>query len=213
MRVAIQSDRRPLSSPRNPRDEAVSHVDPLTVTTSFVRNGFGEVIQEVSPDRGTSTYYYDVAGDMTASIDGRGQRIDIVRDALGRVKTKTPVGKPASEIVTYTYDSAAISGSYGVGRLATVVDGTGTTKFKYDHRGNVLIKQQKIGTTTAANLTSVYDLADRITQMIYPSGRIVDYLRDSKGRVTTVQTKATAGTAVAMIAAITIHDRRTMTRQ
>ena len=179
----------------NPRDEAISHVDPLTVTTSFVRNGFGDAIQEVSPDRGTSTYYYDAAGDMTASIDGRGQRIDIVRDELGRVKTKTPVAKPASEIVTYTYDTAAIAGSYGVGRLATVVDGTGTTRFKYDHRGNVLTKQQTIGTTTLADLSYVYDLADRITQITYPSGRLVGYVRDTKGRVTTVQTKATAGTA------------------
>ncbi|MBK6299252.1 MAG: RHS repeat protein [Sphingomonadales bacterium] len=179
----------------NPRDEAVSHVDPLAVTTSFVRNGFGDVIQEVSPDRGTSTYYFDAAGGMTASIDGRGQRIDYVLDALGRVKTKTPVGKPASEIVTYTYDTAAIAGSYGVGRLATVVDGSGTTRFKYDHRGNVLTKQQTIGTTTLANLAYVYDLADRITQITYPSGRLVGYVRDTKGRVTTVQTKATAGTA------------------
>jgi YD repeat-containing protein len=37
-----------------------------------VRNVFGEVIQETSPDRGKSVYYYDQAGDMTASIDGRG---------------------------------------------------------------------------------------------------------------------------------------------
>ena len=50
---------------------------------------------------------------MTASIDGRGQRIDYTRDILGRVTKKTPVGRAASEIVTYAWDSAGLSGSYG----------------------------------------------------------------------------------------------------
>jgi RHS repeat-associated protein len=63
-----------------------------------------------------------------------------------------------------------------------------------DHRGNMLIKQQTVGSSTTANLTYDYDLADRITQITYPSGRLVEYLRDSKGRVSTIRTKATAAT-------------------
>jgi YD repeat-containing protein len=162
------------------------------------------VIREVSPDRGTSTYYYDAAGDMTSSIDGRGQRIDYTRDILGRVTKKTPVGRPASEIITYTWDTAGISGSYGKGRLATVVDGSGTTKFKYDHRGNLLTKQQAIGTSTAATLAYVYDLADRVTTMTYPSGRQVLYTYDTKGRATQVRTRATStATLVTLISAMT----------
>jgi YD repeat-containing protein len=47
-----------------------------------------------------------------------------------------------------------------------------------------------VGTSTAANLTYAYDRADRVTQITYPSGRIVGYVRDSKGRITTVRTKA-----------------------
>ena len=44
------------------RDNLTSHTDPISVATQFVLNGFGDTIQEVSPDRGTSTYWYDVAG-------------------------------------------------------------------------------------------------------------------------------------------------------
>jgi YD repeat-containing protein len=58
----------------------------------------------------------------------------------------------------------------------------------------MLTKQQTVGTSTAANLSYDYDLADRIVQMTYPSGRLVGYVRDSKGRVATVRTKATAAT-------------------
>lgn len=185
-------------------DRTSSFTDAKSVTTVFVRNGFGDVIQEISPDRGTNTYHYDAAGDMTASIDGRGQRIDYVRDALGRVTTKTPVGRPASETISYTYDTAAIAGSFGVGRLATVTDGTGTTSFKYDHRGNMLIKRQTIGSTASANLAYAYDLGDRITAITYPSGRIVDYARDTKGRIVSVTTRAdAAATAVSLVSGMT----------
>jgi RHS repeat-associated protein len=172
-------------------DDVKTHTDPISVQTTYVRNGFGDVIQEVSPDRGTSTFYYDAAGTMTARIDGRGQRIDYVRDILGRVVTTTPVGRPASEVVTYSYDAGGL-GSYQKGRLAKLVDGSGTTTFQYDHRGNMLVKRQAIGSTTAANLTYAYDLGDRVTQITYPSGRLVGYVRDTKGRVTTVRTKATS---------------------
>jgi YD repeat-containing protein len=144
--------------------------------------------------------------DLTASIDGRGQRVDYVRDIAGRVLSKTPVGRPASEIITYTYDTAAISGSFGVGRLATVVDGSGTTRFSYDHRGNMLVKRQVIGTTATANLSYAYDLGDRISQITYPSGRQVIYSRDPKGRVTLVRTRATATATLVTLASSLVYE-------
>jgi RHS repeat-associated protein len=172
-------------------DNLTSYTDGISVTTQFVRDGFGDVVQETSPDRGTSTYYYNEAGELTASIDGRGQRIDHTRDVLGRVTQTVPAGRPASESISYTWDTPGFIGSYGVGRLSSVSDGTGTTSFAYDHRGNLIDKRQMIGSGTA-DLVYGYDLADRVTQISYPSGRIVQYTYDSKGRVSQVQTKALA---------------------
>lgn len=192
------------------RDNATSFTDAKSVATTFIRDGFGDVIREISPDRGTSTYYYDAAGDRLAEIDGRGQRIDIVRDALGRITLKTPVGRPASEIITYRYDTTAIAGSYGVGRLTKILYGTAAnpttnpTKFKYDHRGNLLIKEQTIGATVSVDLQYTYDLGDRITSITYPSGRVVSYTRDVRGRVITVKTRPTAtGTDTVLASSIT----------
>jgi RHS repeat-associated protein len=173
-------------------DRATSFKDPKSVQTTFVRDGFGDVIQEVSPDRGTSTYYYDAAGAVIAAIDGRGQRVDIVRDALGRILSKTPVGRPASEVIQYGYDANLFSGSYGIGRLVSTVDGTGKTQFGYDHRGNVTIKRRKVGTTILADLSYTYDNADRVLSITYPSGRIVNYIRVINGRVGAVTTRANA---------------------
>ena len=64
------------------------------------------------------------------------------------------------------------------------------TQFGYDHRGNLTERSQTIGTTATASLTYAYDLADRITQVGYPSGREVHYNRDAKGRVSGVETRA-----------------------
>jgi len=202
----VAPDSGTTSTSYDTNNNATSFTDPKTVTTTFVRDGFGDVIQEVSPDRGTSIYYYDAAGDRIAEIDGRGQRIDIVRDALGRITQKTPVGRPAAETLAYKYDTAGIAGSYGVGRLGKIVNGAGTnpTKFKYDHRGNLLIKEQVIGTTTAADLQYSYDLADRITSITYPSGRVVSYTRNTRGQVITINTRPTAaGTDTVLASGIT----------
>jgi len=174
----------------NAIDQVTSHTDAISVQTTYVRDGFGEVIQEVSPDRGTSIFYYNEAGERTASIDGRGQRVDYTRDIIGRVTSKTPQGH-SSETVTYTYDTPGITGSYGAGRLSSMTDASGTTSFGYDHRGNLITKRQALGSGTA-DLAYSYDLADRIIQIAYPSGRLVAYDRDSKGRVTQVKTKASA---------------------
>jgi RHS repeat-associated protein len=172
------------------KDNVISATDPVTITTQFTYNGFGEVIREVSPDRGTNTYWYNEAGQLTQSSDGRGQVIAYTRDYLGRVTSKTPSGRPASEIITYTWDTGGLAGSYGVGRLGRIDDGSGTTLFQYDHRGNLLAKQQTIGASANAQLAYTYDTAERITQIAYPSGRLVRYSYDSKGRVSQVDTKA-----------------------
>ncbi|VAV97660.1 hypothetical protein MNBD_ALPHA04-538, partial [hydrothermal vent metagenome] len=170
-------------------DRPLSYKDGIDVTTTFIRNGFGEVIQEISPDRGTSIYYYDAAGAMTAAIDGRGQRVDYAHDILGRLTAKVPVGRPASEAVNYSYDSGGL-GSYQLGRLTKVTDGSGDTLFGYDHRGNLTVRQQALGSSAAAVLAYGYDLGDRISEITYPSGRAVRYLRDAKGRVNSITTRA-----------------------
>lgn len=175
----------------NKRDETVSFKDAIDVTTTFVRNGFGEVIQEVSPDRGTSIYIFDAGGRMTSATDGRGQTINYTYDIAGRLLSKAPVSRPATETVIYAYDS----GAYGLGRLASISDGTGVTTFGYDHRGNLASRTQSVGAGASASLAYSYDLGDRISAITYPSGREVRYTHDTKGRVNAIETRASAAAA------------------
>ncbi|MEN9855026.1 MAG: hypothetical protein RLZZ157_152 [Pseudomonadota bacterium] len=177
------------------RDGLTHHSDAIGVKTQFVRNGFGEIIREISPDRGISTYYYDAAGDLTAAVDGRGQRIDYITDILGRPVQAKPRGRPSSDTITYVWDRSELTNNFVIGRLARVIGGDSYVDYSYDHRGNIVIKRQKTGTGGWAQLNFSYDLADRITQMTYPSGRLVSYSYNPLGQVTQVRTKASAAIA------------------
>ncbi len=77
----------------------------------------------------------------------------------------------------------------GIGRLTSATDASGSTAYVYDARGNVVQETHVIG--GQSYITSyAYDLADHISQVTYPSGRIVSYTRDAMGRVSGVTTQA-----------------------
>jgi YD repeat-containing protein len=92
---------------------------------------------------------------------------------------RTGTGFPsAGEDRAYLYDQ----GLNGTGRLAGYDDPSGQTRFSYDVRGNVLTETRTIQGHTYS-LAYVYDGADRLTSLTYPSGLTVTYSYDGEGRV------------------------------
>ena len=179
------------------RGVMTAYTDPRSLATTYVYNGFREVIQEASPDRGTNVYVRDARGLVTQVTDGRGIVTNMTYDNAGRLLTKTYPAATA-ENITYTYNSVA-SGNKGVGRLTKIQDQSGSTELAYDERGNVVTDVRTIAGQVHP-IAYGYDLADRITQITYPSGRIVNYVRDSQGRVTSVTTKLNAGASPVTVA-------------
>lgn len=169
--------------------QVINYIDPRTLQTDYVRNGFGDVIRRTSPDSGITDYVLDARGLVTQITDARSVVTDLTYDDAGRMLTKTFPGASA-ENITYSYDATA-GGNKGIGRLTQLQSQNVTIAFTYDARGNVTQEVRTIG-GQAHTVSYTYDLADRITQITYPSGRIVDYARDSTGRITDVTTKASA---------------------
>ena len=65
------------------QDAISSYKDDRLITTTYTRNGFGEVTQEVSPDAGTTTYNRDLRGLVTASKKrGRFPLISLSRECF-----------------------------------------------------------------------------------------------------------------------------------
>ena len=123
-------------------------------------------------------------------------------DNAGRMLTKTFPAATA-ENVTYTYDNVTAPNK-GKGRLTGITDQTGSTALVYDARGNVVTETRTIA-TKAHVVSYVYDLADKITQITYPSGRIVIYSRDTTGRITGVTTKQNAAAATVTLVSGVIY--------
>ncbi|MGN6520514.1 MAG: type IV secretion protein Rhs, partial [Dokdonella sp.] len=84
-------------------------------------------------------------------------------DALNRL---TGITYPTASLdVDYAYDqgdgTTGCSGSFPQGRLTTMTDATGSTKYCYDRRGNVTRKTQVASGTTLVTQYG-YTAADRI---------------------------------------------------
>ena len=129
--------------------------------------------------------------------DARGLVRNYAFDNAGRMLTKS-FPAAANENVAYVYDSIA-GGNFGKGRMTSMTDESGSTAYVYDARGNVLTETRTIG-GQVYTVGYLYDLADRVSQITYPSGRIITYVRDAQGRVTSVTTKQNAAAAVVTLA-------------
>jgi RHS repeat-associated protein len=148
--------------------------DPNGNVTSYVYDDFGQMIKQVSPVTGTTTYAYDLAGNLALATDANGATTTRTYDLLNRVSAAiSTCGE--NETVTWTYD-ASVSGQNGVGRVATMIDPSGSTSYAYDRRGLLRREDQMIGswsTSTAyqydadgnravlGNLQYTYDYAGR----------------------------------------------------
>lgn len=185
------------------RDNVTSQQDFKTFTTNYVYDGFNRVIQAASPDSGTTVFTLDKAGNRTSETDARSVVTNRTFDALNRVLTET-FPASTSENIAYTYDSTT-GGNFGIGRLTSFTDESGSTALKYDERGNVIEMVNVIGSNTYTT-DYEYDLVDRLTYIAYPSGRRVKYTYDSHGNLTTVETKPALIGLYTTIASSIVHE-------
>jgi len=189
------------------RDNLRQVTDPDGLNTVYTYDGLNNLTGLSSPDTGSTAYTVDKAGNRLTQTDNRGITSTYTYDALNRLAA---IAYPTTTLnVTYAYDQAnATTGcatSYPIGRLTTMTDGSGSTTYCYDRRGNVTQKKQITSSVTLTTQYS-YTLADRLASLTYPSGTIVTYMRDSVGRITTVTWKANAtATATTLVSNATYY--------
>ena len=169
------------------------------LATNMVVDGFGETIQESSPDRGLTRYWYDQAGRVTQALDADGVTTAYAYDPADRLLSETASGSGfATQTIAYSYDSTT-GGNRGIGRLTSVNDPTGSETLVYDAQGRVIQRTKVIG-TRSYTFGYAYDASGQVTAITYPSGHVVDYIRAPDGRVTAVQARTTAGGAQTALA-------------
>lgn len=169
---------------QNDGRETVSKVtDDRGIVTTYVRNGFGEVLSEVSAEAGTATYAYDQRGLLTRRTDARGVVTDYSYDAAGRLTSQifSGVANASGSNVSYEYDQ----NSFGIGQMTAVVEGFGRTEYGYDSLGFMTSETRTIDGQTYVTAYT-HDASGEILQTTYPSGTIVDVTRDAAARITGV---------------------------
>lgn len=177
-----------------PQDEVRSATDQRGVSTTYSYNGFGDLLSIHSPDRGSWVFVRDGAGRILSSIDPRGVEATHAYDLLDRVVTilhsdagitGTPAGFSGGDVShTFTYDSCA----YGLGRLCSFTDSSGTTAYSYNAWGEVVGKAWTgapgtpgAGVTLATGY-SYDEETGRLETVSLPSGQIMAVSYGPDGR-------------------------------
>jgi RHS repeat-associated protein len=174
----------------NARDQLTSVSDPRLVATNYTVDALGNVSVTQSPDSGTTNNVYDAAGNVMQKTDARGIASNYAYDALNRLTGITYPANP-SDNVSFIYDYDGFDGA-SKGRLSYIGDADGFVIVgAYDAYGNVLTKADWLSTATTQT-DYVYDAANRVIQVTYPSGRIVTYTRNALGQITQVQMRDNA---------------------
>ena len=188
-RLTTRTD--PLGRNVNYQYDAADILDQFTDARSLVTtreiDGFGEVIQEVSADRGTLSSWYDASGNLTKRIDGDAVVTNFVYDNANR-RTNMKFPSDPAENTAYTYDQTG-GGNVGIGRLTKVAEASGSTSLKYDAQGRIVSDAKVVspgGYMTPLTAQYGYDSNGAVTQITYPSGDTVNYGRTTDGLVTGV---------------------------
>jgi YD repeat-containing protein len=163
----------------DPLDQLKSVTDPRNLVTSYNVNALGDQTQLTSPDTGVTNKTYDSAGNLKTSTDARGQVSTYSYDALNRV---SGISYTSGTAISFTYDS----GPNALGRLTQMSDEAGTTTWTYNSQGRIASRTQTEG-TLSQSLTYAYDGSGRLSQVTYPSGRIISYGYDAQGRINTLK--------------------------
>ncbi len=188
------------------RDNLTRVIDAKGLATDYVYDGLSDLMQLVSPDTGTTNYTYDSAGNRATQTDARGVTSTYSHDVLNRL---TGIAYPtSSHNVAFSYDqnhaACASDELFGIGRLTGFSDPSGSTQLCYDRRGNVVRKIAVVnGITTTTRWA--YNKADRMTQLVYPSGSVVNYSHDALGRISAINVTPAGGSAQTLVSAVSYY--------
>jgi YD repeat-containing protein len=170
----------------NAINEQTEAMDDLGHTTYSVYDNFGRRTERRHPDAGTTTYSYDLAGNLkqlvTANLAKAGLAIDYTYD-FERLAAINYPQNPENN-VKYTYGEAGASNNR-TGRIVLQEDATGAQEFFYGPLGEVLKNVRTIVIPQHDEQTYTteweYDTWNRLTSMTYADGEKVTYSYNQGG--------------------------------
>lgn len=156
-------------------------------TRTYAYDDLGRMTSQTTPEAGQWSYQYNAYDLVTQRTDARGVITSYAYDTLNRLTGVSynvgSTGVPATSSVSYAYGTSTSSNENG--QLKTVSDGLGSETYTYDSLGRTTSVAKVISGTTYTT-TYAYNLANEMTSITYPSGRVVEQQYDSYGRLSAV---------------------------
>jgi YD repeat-containing protein len=159
-------------------------------TRTFTYDSLSRLLTSANPETGTITYTYNADNTVATKKDARSITASYTYDAIHReTGVSYSNGDPS---LTFTYDQANclnLPACQNVGYRTSMTDGAGSESWAYqvDKTHSRSIHQEQRTTNSSPNnitkTTTYYlDLAGNVTQIVYPTGRTVNYTHDSADR-------------------------------
>ncbi|HEV3481437.1 MAG TPA: hypothetical protein VGR97_03825, partial [Candidatus Acidoferrales bacterium] len=184
--------------------DELTQVSQGSQTRSYVYDGLGRLSSATTPEGGRVCFGtvsggtcnangYDSFDNLLYRTDARGVLTSYGYDGLNRLtgisyNVINAPGVPATASVGLIYGTNAAQ--FNNGRLITMTDGVGSENYSYNSLGQLTQLQKVMGTTTYTT-GYAYNVANELTQITYPSGRVVQQSVDPIGRLCEVAPSTT----------------------
>jgi len=163
----------------------IKTTDAQSNETTITYDTLGRKLSMNDPDMGEWSYTYDANGNVITQTDSKGKKTTFIYDALNRMTKKD---FPTETDVTYSYDETFSNNQKG--KLTTMADASGTTKYYYDALGRNL-KAVKTIDGTEYKTETTYDALNRKKSLTYPDAFVLNYTYSKSGGVATVADSTT----------------------
>lgn len=153
--------------------------DPNNALTEYQYNAWGDLLEISSPDSGVTNFQVDVRGNVASETNANNQLSQYLYDAKNRLVGIDYAGENLDVVMNYD------EGTFGVGLLTSVTDGSGGVQYQYDDRGLITDVNSNIAGVNFNNQYQ-FDNAEEITNLTYPSGMQVSLEYDVAGRLSDI---------------------------
>lgn len=178
----------------NPINENIAVIDDQDNAITYQYDWFGRNVSYTHPDGGTTQYTYDLADNMTSKLTANltgagmsGEDLPILYNyELERLVGIVYPVNPKNNVI-YQYGVAGDIDNRA-GRIAVQIDATGKLCYSYGRQGE-LTKTVRYINVIEGRPPRVYttrwryDSWNRLQQMIYPDGEILDYNYNLGGKL------------------------------
>jgi len=150
-------------------------IDPKSNETLYEYDVLGNLIKEINPLGFEWVYQYDEIGRLIKATAPNGNTVEYSYDNLDRIAKLSFSKDSLKKDITFTYDE--------VGNILSVEDEIGKIEYKYDVNDRVTERKDVFGNT----VKYIYDSSGRVSQIIYPDGKIVEYTYDENDNLITIK--------------------------